>query len=169
MLLARYANEKTETLAADLGIPLAKVYGMASRLGLKKSVEFMSSPVSGRTNGRQGSGTRFVKGHATWNKGMKGLDLAGERGKATQFKKGIRQGVAVKLYQPIGIERVSKDGYLQRKINDDMPPQKRWRGVHIILWEERNGPLPKGHAIVFRDSDKKNIVYENLECTLAPS
>lgn len=163
ILISRYANEKTETIAAELGIPLAKVYAMASRCGLKKSTEFLASPAAGRTNGKQGTGTRFAKGHTTWNKGMKGLDLAGERGKATQFKKGHRGGKAAELYKPIGTERISKDGYLQRKVNDAMPLQKRWRGVHIIVWEEVNGPLPKGHSVTFKDGDKQNVAIENLE------
>ena len=66
-------------------------------------------------------------------------------------------------YKPIGTERVTIDGYLERKINDDMPLQKRWRAVHIVHWEQVNGPLPAGHALVFRDGNKRNICLENLE------
>jgi hypothetical protein len=35
--------------------------------------------------------------------------------------------------------------------------------VHRLLWEEHNGPFPDGHALVFKDRDKTNIVIENLE------
>ena len=66
-------------------------------------------------------------------------------------------------YKPIGTERVTIDGYLERKMNDDMPLQKRWRAVHIVLWEQANGPLPGGHALVFRDGNKRNISLDNLE------
>jgi hypothetical protein len=82
----------------------------------------------------------------------------------TQFKKGVRQGVAVRLYKPIGTERISKDGYLERKINDELPPQRRWRAVHLVVWEAAHGPLPKGHVIVFKNGNKRDIRLENLEC-----
>src|SRR6185437_7978694 len=65
----------------------------------------------------------------------------------TQFKKGGRTGRANELYKPIGTERLSKDGYLERKIHDGMPLQSRWRAVHLVNWEKLNGPLPKGMAL----------------------
>jgi hypothetical protein len=81
----------------------------------------------------------------------------------TQFKRGERRGVAVRLYKPIGSERISKDGYLERKVNDGLPLQKRWRAVHLILWESVNGPLPRGHAVAFKNGDKADIRIDNLE------
>lgn len=160
VLRAQYPDIKTEEIATLLGIDLHKVYAKASSLGLKKSAAFLSSQEAGRLDGKIGASTRFQKGCSTWNKGMKGLQMGGV---ATQFKPGHRGGKAADLYQPIGAERISKDGYLQRKINDDMPLQKRWRGVHIIVWEEANGPLPAGHAVTFKDGNKQNIALDNLE------
>ena len=58
-------------------------------------------------------------------------------------------------------ERISKDGYLERKINDDLPLQARWRAVHLIEWEKANGPLPKGYAIAFVNGDKTDRRLEN--------
>lgn len=75
----------------------------------------------------------------------------------------MRQGVAVKLWKPIGTERLSKDGYLERKINDDLPLQARWRAVHIINWEAVNGPLPKGMALKCLDGNKENRDPSNYE------
>jgi len=103
----------------------------------------------------------FIAGQAAWNKGMKGLSLGGEAG---WFKPGNRSGRAIEIYQPIGTERISKDGYRQRKINDAMPLHKRWRGVHIIEWEAINGPLPKGHALTFINGDKTDCRLDNLVC-----
>ncbi len=161
LLKAHYPDMRTADLVEILGRKLPSIYNMAFKLKLNKSAAFLASPASGRTNGRQGFGSRFVKGQEAWNKGTH--FKAGGRSAETQFKKGVRQGVAVKLYQPIGSERLSKDDYLQRKVNDDLPLQGRWRGVHIINWESVNGKLPKGHAIVFRDGNKKNCAIENLE------
>ena len=66
------------------------------------------------------------------------------------------------MWQPVGATRI-KDGYLERKINDGMPIHRRWRGEHLVIWEAVNGPLPKGHAIVFRDGERTHITLENLE------
>ncbi|GBL46247.1 bacteriophage phi 1.45 protein-like protein [Sulfuriferula multivorans] len=160
LLRARYPHEKTERLVEALGHSIASIYQRAANLGLRKTPAFLASPDARRLDGKIGAAGRLKKGHVPWNKGMKGLQMGGV---ATQFKPGHRGGKAVDLYQPIGAERISKDGYLQRKINDDMPLQKRWRGVHILVWEAANGPLPAGHAVTFKDGNKSNITLDNLE------
>lgn len=161
-LVRLYQDTPTSEIAIQLGTTTKRVYSKAAQLGLKKSAAYLAGPASGRLRGghQVGAKHRFQPGHPSWNKGMKGLDIGC---KETRFKKGHRGGKALEVYQPIGAERLSKDGYLQRKINDDMPLQKRWRSVHCILWESINGPLPPGHAIVFKDGDKKNIAIGNLE------
>jgi len=112
----------------------------------------------GWLTGRTG---RYEKGRTPENKGRKGCHAPGsEKG---WFRKGERRGVAVKLYKPIGTERVSKDGYVERKIHDGMPLQSRWRAVHLIRWEETNGPLPEGHALKCLDGDKTNTDPSNWE------
>ena len=164
LLHEHYPHKRTDAIVSIIGKSVYAIYNKVAALGLKKTPEYLVSPETCRLrrgHDHPGKSTQFKKGLIPHNKGVKGITYPGCV--ATQFKKGVRQGVAIKLYQPIGAERISKDGYLQRKINDDMPPQKRWRGVHIIVWEEVNGPLPKGHAVTFRDGDKKNITYTNLE------
>lgn len=112
---------------------------------------------------RDGNAGCFVKGQEPPNKGMRRPGWAPGRMATTQFRKGERRGVAAELYQPIGTERVSKDGYLERKVNDGLPLQKRWRAVHLLEWEAVNGPLPAGHAVAFRDGNKRNFDLANLE------
>lgn len=119
--------------------------------------------VKGWKTGRSG---RFEKGMTPANKGKPCPPGKGGRhpnARKTQFKKGQRTGIAVKLYKPIGTERLSKDGYLERKINDDMPLQSRWRAVHLVRWEEINGRLPKGHALKSLDGNKLNTDPSNWE------
>lgn len=159
-LAAQYPHMKTAVIALMLDRTRSTVYQTAQRLGLTKSPEFYASPASGRTCGRQGMGSRFVKGQTSWNKGLS--YRPGGRCSEGWFKPGIRQGVAVRLYKPIGTERVTKDGYLSRKVNDGMPLQSRWRLVHLIVWEAANGPIPKGHAVTFVNGDRKDVRLDNL-------
>ncbi|MCL2524581.1 MAG: HNH endonuclease [Betaproteobacteria bacterium] len=161
MLKANYPDQRAGAIAAALGYSLGAVYRKAAKLGLKKSDAFYTSEKARRLNGVIGAETRFRKGHVSWNKGMKGLSYEGM--KATQFKPGHQGGVAAARYQPIGAERISKDGYLQRKVNDGLPMQRRWRSVHILNWEAINGLLPAGHALIFRDGNKRNVAVDNLE------
>jgi len=73
----------------------------------------------------------------------------------------------VELYRPIGSLRVTVDGYLQQKVNDDLPPQRRWKAVHTLVWEEAHGPVPKGHVVVFipgtHTTDIGHITLDRLE------
>ena len=112
----------------------------------------------GWATGRTGC---FEKGQEPANKGKK-MPFH-PRCAATQFKKGCRKGRANQVYKPIGTERLSKEGYLQRKVNDDLPFQRRWRGVHIINWEAVNGPMPDGHALKCLDGNRLNTDARNWE------
>ncbi len=35
--------------------------------------------------------------------------------------------------------------------------------MHVLVWEAAHGPVPKGHAVVFRDGDRANIRLDNLD------
>ena len=101
----------------------------------------------------------FPKGHTPFNKGKKGLTTGGVQ---TQFKKGHMPH----NHLPVGSERVrtshperrTKDDYIDVKVAE---PNK-WRGKHIVIWEEHNGPVPKGHAVIFGDGDNRNFDPNNL-------
>lgn len=95
---------------------------------------------------------RYLPGHTPFNKGKKGVG----GWEPTQFKKGHRPH----NYMPVGSERVNGDDYVDIKIAD---PNK-WRGKHILIWEEHNGPVPRGHAIIFGDRNNRNFDPDNLIC-----
>lgn len=163
ILIARYPDERTETLAAELGMRLGQVYGKASGMGLKKSAAFMASPASGRTTGRQGIGTRFEKGLVPWNKG-KSYPAPG-RAAETTFKPGHAPHNTI----PVGSYRLDKDGTLQQKINNNPGNSSvRWRGVHELVWTAANGPLPPKHIVVFRPGRRtavlEDITLDAVEC-----
>jgi hypothetical protein len=164
LLKRRYPNERTADIARCLGRELTAVYQHAKNIGLRKSAEFLASPAAGRTNGRQGMGSRFPKGHVPANKGLRRPGWAPGRMRETQFKKG-RPAYEARNYVPIGSERLSKDGYLERKITDDssLVPARRWVGVHRLMWMEANGPIPPGHIVTFRNGDKTDRRLENFE------
>lgn len=94
---------------------------------------------------------QFKQSHIPFNKGMKGIAFGG---KETQFKKGN----CPHNHKPVGSERISVDGYLEVKIADP----KTWKQKHRIVWEEANGPVPKGHAVIFADGNKSNLEMDNL-------
>lgn len=142
-----YPNAKTADLAKRLGVPLRSLYQLATRKGWRKSEEFLRVH-GGRTTGHIGIASRFQPGQAPHNKGRRQPGVSAGRMRETQFKAGNRSGRAEELHQPIGTERI-RDGYLIRKVNDDMPLHKRWRAVHLLVWEELHGPLPPGHAVAF--------------------
>ena len=120
-----------------------------------------------RKGWRTGRTGHFTKGQEAHNKGRKcGAGKGGRHPNAiaTQFKPGVRQGIAVALYKPVGTERVTDDGYIERKVNDGLPLNTRWRAVHLINWEAVNGPLPAGHCLKCLDGNKGNTDPANWEC-----
>lgn len=156
-----YSDIPTEDIALLLDRPKGGIYRKAYALTLEKSPEFQASVHSGRVQrGHQDQrmvGNRFKKGIVPWNKGKH--TYAGGRSVATQFQKG-RPAHEARNYVPIGTHRLSKDGYLERKVTDDPSifPARRWVGVHRILWEEANGPIPEKHLVCFKPGQFTNVL-----------
>lgn len=154
-----YPATPMHEIVDKLGRSESSVYGKAAGMGLKRSEAFLAGPASGRIRpgSMQGAPNRFERGHTSWNKGMKGWQADGCQ--ATQFKAGQNPH----NWNPVGHERVTKDGYLQRKMTDTKCTRKDYRMVHHLVWEAQNGPIPAGHALIFRDRNKVNIQIDNLE------
>lgn len=164
ILRARFPHELTATIAAAIGRTLSATHGRAKAIGLVKSEAFRLSSLSGRLlkGEERGKATRFKPGQAPANKGVRGRKgWAPGRMKDNQFKAGQ---LPHNTY-PTGGERVI-DGYLWRKTSNtpNVPWTKNWRQVHLIVWEQANGPIPKGHSICFRNGDRSNCRLDNLEC-----
>ena len=112
---------------------------------------------------------RFVKGQKSWNKGIPQTEWMSqekiENTKATRFKKGQTppNGCA-----PIGEIRIRYDhrdrnGAPYKWIKTEMP--NKWRMLHVVIWEEKNGKVPKGCIIRFADGDTMNCSLDNLILT----
>jgi hypothetical protein len=144
-----YPNTPNLKIADVMGRSYTSIKNRATALGLSKCPEYIDAEKPGC----------FRKGHTTWNKGIP-FESRG-RSPVTQFKTG---GVPPNT-QPIGTEVVDSYGYRKRKVRDDKPGGKayrNWRFVHVIVWEQHNGPLPKGQLVRFRDSDITNFAPGNL-------
>ena len=126
-----FADSRTEEIAQALGRTYRQVAQKAAALGLRKSEQYLASDNAGRIQrGKQHPAmraTQFQPGLTPWNKGAKGVTGVQEACRATQFKKG-RPAHEARNYVPIGTLRLSKDGYLERKVTDDpgFYPARRW-------------------------------------------
>lgn len=155
-----YPHTKTAKLARKLRRTERAVFMRADSLGLRKSAAYLASPDACRLRrgGNVGAAFRFKRGAAPWNRGVTGYMGANR----TSFVKGRRPEDA-RNYRPIGSERISKDGYLERKVSDDqsVAPARRWRAVHVLVWEAAHGPVPPGHAVAFKP-DRKSSAVANI-------
>lgn len=99
---------------------------------------------------------RFEKGHIPDNKGKKMSPEMYEKCKGTMFKKGNRPPNT----HPAGteIEDHTNEHYIKVKIAEP----NVWKYKHHLVWEEHNGPIPKGMNIIFLDGNNKNFDISNL-------
>jgi len=136
--------------------------GMAELLNKTFNTNYTAEQMKsyyGNHNINSGLDGRFEKGIKPWNTGLKGVTTGGVQ---TQFKKGHLPH----NYVPVGSERIrtlrtnrkAKDDYIDVKIAD---PNK-WKAKHILMWEAHNGPVPKGHAVIFGDGNNRNFDPDNL-------
>lgn len=160
ILILEYPNVPTSALAKRFKTSMSSVYAQAYVHGLHKSDSYRESPDSGRLlkGLRRSPATEFKQGSEPWNKGVS--YVAGGRSAETRFKPGRKPHT----WKPIGHERISQDGYLQRKMTDTGHTIRDYVSVHHLLWSEHNGPVPANHAIVFKDGNRHNLCIENLEC-----
>lgn len=142
-----YADALTADLAVVLDMPVKRILAKANAMGLKKSVELIAETARQRTMqpGHGSQRTRIRPGQEPWNKGTH--YVAGGRSAETRFQPGSRPHT----WLPVGSYRVVTDGTLEQKINDLPGPNTvRWKPVARLVWENKHGPVPSGHAVVFR-------------------
>ena len=120
----------------------------------------MKKPNAGHANLTKGEPFRFKPGHEAWNKGKKNVNGYS----ATRFVPGNKP----QTWQPIGTERIDKDGNLTVKVSDEGNRRDRWCPVHRLVWIAANGPIPAGHFVVFKPgmktAIKTEITLDRLEC-----
>ena len=62
---------------------------------------------------------------------------------------------------PGGYGTINIDGY--RRVSISSKGKRRQRFEHRVVWEQYNGPVPKGYEIHHRDGNRLNNAIENLE------
>lgn len=166
ILREHYADSRTADLAVALGRTTGQVYQAANRYGLKKSDAYLASEAACRLRrgDNVGAAFRFKPGQRPWNAGLPGSTGTQEACRATQFRPGNKPHTWV----PIGSTRITKDGYLQRKVTDTGNTVRDWVAAHRLVWEAANGPLPDGGVVIFRPgmrtTDEASITADRLEC-----
>lgn len=101
---------------------------------------------------------RFVKGQGSWNEGQRMPFHPNSA--ATRFK----AGQVARNLNPVGTERICKDGYIEVKVAQQNPYTGAWGHYvhkHRWNWEQVNGPLPKGMALKCLDGNRQNCDPEN--------
>jgi hypothetical protein len=156
---ARYCDEPTINIARDLNIPINKVYGIANRMGLKKSKEYMKKNMPGMDNLiKHGAAFRFKKGNISHNKGVKMPDEIYQKVKHTMFKPGQEPHNT----RPVGSIRIQeKKGdilYQYIKVSN-----QHWQLLHRYNWEQVNGKIPRGMVLRFKDGNTMNCEVNNIE------
>lgn len=139
--LAAMVNEKFGTNITEAAISSYKCHK-----GLKSGLDFK------RKKGDPPNATSWKKGHVSYNKGKKGLKIPGsEKG---WFKKGDKP----KNWTPVGTERVRGDGYVWVKVAEP----NLWQLKRRVVWEQHNGPIPRGQNIIYKDQNRLNTDISNL-------
>lgn len=131
------------------------VFRYANKIGLKKTNDFFKK----LAKSEKCIAHQFRKGHVPFNKGVRNIqELLSPEKRARVVANQFKKGHLPKNHKPVGTERTTKDGYIERKTQE---PNK-WELLHRIVWKEHNGEIPKGFNIQFKDGNKTNCTIENL-------
>lgn len=155
-LRKHYPNERTIDIGIHLGRTENAVNRKAYELQVKKTREFMRKQLEG------GAAYRFKKNHNTHNKNKKWNEWMSEESRnkllKTTFKKGnqphntLEDGAIT-----IRADKSRKNYYFIRL------EKAKWIALHVHLWKQHHGEIPKGKIIVFKDNNPMNCTIENLE------
>lgn len=151
-----YPNHRAKDLSLATGLPISKIYRIAHKMEVKKSPEFQAEllRIESERIKRVGAKTRFKPGNVSLNKGKKMRAEVYEKAKDTMFKSGHKPHNT----KPIGAEVITIDGYIKVKIANP----STWELKHRLIWQEANGPIPRGYNVQFRDGNTTNTNIDNL-------
>lgn len=159
-----YSADELNWIPAFADMPRRELHALFVQVWNRADVSFENFKAlctrKGWKTGRTGC---FSKGQPAYNKGQRMPEHPNSV--ATRFK----PGAAPPNRLPMWSERIGKDGYIEIKVPEVNPwtgHKTRFRHKHRYLWEQANGPIPKGYALKCLDGDKLNTDPANW--TLIP-
>lgn len=97
----------------------------------------------------------FFGGHSPWNKNLKGIHLS----PASEFKQGQKGRNWVPTSSSV-IRKHKGDGF---RVWVKVAEPNDWQTRAIVVWEMKNGPVPKGKIIHHIDRNSLNDRPSNLQ------
>ena len=153
-LTRMYPNHYAREIADILGRGISSIHCKASPLGLESSLE-KNQRAGYETSKKPASiATRFQKGSVPLNKGKKVSPEVYSKIQPTMFKKGSTPV----NHRDVGAERVNVYGYIEIKVSEP----NTWRLKHRVMWEQVNGPIPRGYNVQFKNHNPLDCRIENL-------
>lgn len=149
ILIELYPEHTNREIAEILDVSESSVNAQAFILNLFKSEDF---------HRRKREAGMFKKGYTPPNKGKKWGEFMSPKGQENSRKTTFKKGHTPKNHKPIGYQRITVDGYIEVKTQEP----NVFKLKHRLIWEEHNGPIPKGHNIQFRDKNPHNCSIDNL-------
>lgn len=144
-----YPEHTNAEIGKILNVSESSVSVQAFKLRLFKTEDF---------HRRKREATQFRKGTIPPNKGKKWDAFMSKRGQEGSRKTTFKKGNIPPNHKEVGYERITKDGYIEVKIQEP----NVFKLKHRIIWEQHNGRIPKGIIIQFHDGNRRNCSIENL-------
>lgn len=101
---------------------------------------------------------QFREGHIPANKGLKWQDYMSDQAIKNSRQSTFKIGHKPLNSREIFSERITKDGYIEIKVKEP----NVWILKQRYVYEQANGPIPKGYKILFADGNKLNCELDNL-------
>lgn len=156
-LKRHYADAPIEELVENTKHNQKSIWNKARSLGLHRSKEYLREVGLKHSQHPNAIATRFKPGREPHNKGKRIDDFMSADGIKASSTTRWKKGHVPHNRRAIGSEVVHADGYIYLKTEQGPVAKHRW------LWEQANGPIPKGHIVVFRDGNPQNCELDNLK------
>ena len=163
-LVKTFPYTNTKTIAEKLGKHLRAVYSMAYKHKLHKDNEYLETTLKiiCREASKNNTATQWKKGHEPINKGKRWDEFMSKEGQQQSFKTTFKAGHLPHNTKSDGeiTIRIDKRGVKNKFIRVSL---SKWIPLSHYNWMQANGPIPKGHCIIFRDKNTLNAELNNLE------
>lgn len=110
--------------------------------------------------------SRIKPGTVPQNKGKRIEDYVGPealaRVRASQFRKGNVPPNA-KYDGAKSVRKYTQRNGVKKQYTHIRISKGKWKMLHVKIWEDKNGPLPAGKILVFKNKDTTDIRLSNLK------